>query len=172
MIESLNKRLTRQEGFTLIEIIIGIAVSSLLLLGINTGIYQIFRVSNLNSAHVAAVKQVENALFYINRDIQMSQKVETNVSGNWLRLNWTGWDDNSDNVITYILNNSVITRKYYVNDSLADQKQIASKITAVSAVSPGIDEEAWTIEISSTAASANIQADETRQMKIIPRPGS
>jgi prepilin-type N-terminal cleavage/methylation domain-containing protein len=173
----LRKTLLRNQiGYTLIEVIVGLAISGILGGGIITGIYQIGRVNEMSNARVTSVKQLENALYYLNRDVQMSQSIESNGEDYWLKLNWTEWEENNNNEAIYIVEDGVVTRSYYVNSELVSEKPLASDISAFSATSPDTEasppEKAWTIEMTAATKSGHQQHSETRQMKIIPRPGS
>lgn len=61
-----------QGGFTLVELIVALAITAIIGSVISGAIFQIFNVSAANSNHMKAVKQVENALYYIDRDAESS----------------------------------------------------------------------------------------------------
>jgi type II secretory pathway pseudopilin PulG len=172
----MKRYLHNQIGFTLIELILGMVLYSLLGGGIITAISHINRVNDASSARITAVKQVENALFYINRDIQMAQNIETDGEGFWMKMNWTTWDDNDLYEETYIFEDEIITRRESINGDITLQQPLAAHISAVSVTAPNLTttppEKAWTIEITATAASGHRQDIETRRMQIVPRPGS
>jgi prepilin-type N-terminal cleavage/methylation domain-containing protein len=165
-----------QAGFTLIEITIGMAISAILVGGIITAIFQMGRASDMGNARVTAVKQVENALYYINRDVQMAQSIEGEGDDYSLRLDWNEWEQVKNNEVTYSLANGVLTRSYYINDELDSEKPVASGISALAITPPDTEaippKKVWTVDITATSVSGHIQQSETRQMKIIPRPGS
>jgi prepilin-type N-terminal cleavage/methylation domain-containing protein len=170
---TLRKMLTRNQiGFTLIEVIIGIAICGMLGGGIVTAIYQIGRVSDMGNARVTAVKQVENALFYINRDVQMAQNPIVGTNSSFpLTLSWKSWEDNVQHQITYNLNSAGnLTR---------------NNGTTTSTVAKFIDTDNgntnWTYDsnshkmtvvITATVIAGHKQSTETRKVEIIPRPGS
>ena len=52
----------------LIEILVAIAVSSFIGIGIMAAISQMFTVNALSTNHVNAVKQVEKAVYWLSRD--------------------------------------------------------------------------------------------------------
>jgi len=85
-----------QRGFTLIELIIAVAITALITGGIATALFQVFNVNKLNSDHMTATRQVQNAGFWISQDSQMAQIVITDddvgtVENEILILSWTGW---------------------------------------------------------------------------------
>jgi prepilin-type N-terminal cleavage/methylation domain-containing protein len=176
----LKKLAADRRGMTLIEVMIGLVISGILGIGVTATIFQIGSVNNADSARVIAVKQVENSIHYLNRDVQMAQKVEIDGAGFWLRLTWTSWGTPtatppvppSVNQITYTVNNGSLVR----NDGVTTAS-VANLITSYSAVAntdySTIPAMKWyTIEISATAVSGSRQAVETRKLEIIPRPGS
>jgi prepilin-type N-terminal cleavage/methylation domain-containing protein len=87
---------SNQRGFTLIELIIAIAIVAFVTGGVVTALFQVFNVNKLNSDHLAATRQVQNAGFWISQDSQMAQIVRTDddigtVENEILILSWTGW---------------------------------------------------------------------------------
>jgi prepilin-type N-terminal cleavage/methylation domain-containing protein len=89
-------------GFTLIEIVVAMGVAGIILGAITSTFYQILMNNTRNTAHVMAVKQVENSLHFMLRDVQMAQVIETSgLNGDEiLRLSWITWDE-SETQITY-----------------------------------------------------------------------
>jgi prepilin-type N-terminal cleavage/methylation domain-containing protein len=163
-------------GFTLIELLVVIAISGLLGSGVITAMYQLSTVNKIDNARMLAVKQVENALYFINRDMQMAQKVEANGADYRLRVSRSDWDTNILTVITYSLDEGTLVRSISVNGGEPVTSIAANYITTLSAEAPDSQsqppEKAWTILITATASSGNKQLSETRQVQIIPRPGS
>jgi prepilin-type N-terminal cleavage/methylation domain-containing protein len=86
-----------QRGFTLIELIIAVAITALITGGITTALYQVYNVNTLNTNHMTATRQVQNAGFWISQDSQMAQIVVTaddagTAETEFLILSWSGWD--------------------------------------------------------------------------------
>ena len=87
-----------ERGFTLIELLVVIAIMSLITLGATMTTFQIINVTRRSNDHVAAVRQVQNAGYWISRDAQMAENVvvgddpETEEELEFLTLNWTEWD--------------------------------------------------------------------------------
>jgi prepilin-type N-terminal cleavage/methylation domain-containing protein len=164
-----------QRGFTLIEVMVALAVTGVLSAGVATAVFQIGNINGTNSVNMVAVKQVENAVHYLNRDIQQSQSIEYDGQDYWLRLKWISWD-NVQNQVTYqladiqdgvgnLLRNDGTT-KITVARSIKDDQTITPPNSA--ATPP---EKSWTIRITAEVTSGSKQATETRTFKIIPRPG-
>ncbi len=81
-------------GFALIELMIAVAIGSLVIGAATMTLSQIFSGSARSSNQMIAVRQVQNAGYWIGYDTQMSQSVViTGISGFPLTLAWTDhWD--------------------------------------------------------------------------------
>ena len=100
-----------QKGFTFIEMIVAIAISSAIGGGILLSIYQTISYQAMDRARMNCVKQLENATHYVVQDAQMAQKVTlAGDDDNFpLVLSWTEWDVTSleyEHVVTYTLTGS------------------------------------------------------------------
>jgi prepilin-type N-terminal cleavage/methylation domain-containing protein len=178
----LNRLHHNERGFTLIEILIALAITGFLAVGIGTAIVQIGSVSDISNSRVTAVKQIENAIHYINRDVQQAQKVEINGTGYWIRLTWVSWDDNSIVQIVYnVDSNKNLIRQVSSTvggstststTTVAKYIESGSKVVTAPNTTLTPPEKTWTVQLSSTYTSGQKTASETREIKIIPRPGA
>ena len=86
-----------ERGFTLVELLVVIAIMSLITLGATMTTFQIINVTRRSNDHVAAVRQVQNAGYWISRDALMAENAvvgddpETETV-EFLILTWTEWD--------------------------------------------------------------------------------
>ena len=87
-----------EKGYTLIELIIAITIMVLVSGAAGAVIFQILRNIERNNDHITAVRQVQNAGYWISRDAQMAQDVTTDnlTLPDFLILSWTEWDDTGD----------------------------------------------------------------------------
>jgi len=97
-----------EKGFTLIELIVAITIMALASGAAGTAIFQILRNTARNNDHITAVRQVQNAGYWISRDAQMAQNATTDnlTPPDFLILSWTEWDDAGDPIYhsaTYFL---------------------------------------------------------------------
>ncbi|MBN1370014.1 MAG: type II secretion system protein [Dehalococcoidaceae bacterium] len=95
-----------QGGFTLIELIIAITITSLILGAAATGVYQLIAGNAANSNYMTAVRQVQQVGHWVSRDMIMANVIDTSNSDdpdlvepgdsmNVLRVYWfdiQGWD--------------------------------------------------------------------------------
>jgi prepilin-type N-terminal cleavage/methylation domain-containing protein len=87
----------RKNGFTLVETLIAVAIIGIISTIIVSAVIQIIRISVDNKHHLEAVKQVENALYYLNRDAQMATLVD--CEDETMSLGWTDIDGNSGTTV-------------------------------------------------------------------------
>lgn len=166
----------KQSGFTLIELLIAMAIAGLLAIGISVAISQIFNVNSIDNARIQAVKQVENALHYINRDAQMAQTVAPQGSQGFpLTLSWVAWDSCDSNQVTYTLQNGNLIRQFQLNSEPPTNLTVARSIDGApentNCVYSAVDHQ-LTVTLTSSFTSGSKQATETRVSDIIPRSGS
>ncbi len=154
------------------EVLIVIAITCLIGAGITMAIYNIWNVNALSVSRVDAVKQVENALHWMNRDAQMAQIVqESGGSGLPLTLTWVEWG-NVTNQVTYTLQNDELHRSYSVNAGPPIVTVVARRIDP-SAAMTWIDydntSKVLILHLTASVASGLQQATETRECIVIPR---
>src|SRR5512143_1965030 len=81
-------RVIRRTGFTLIEVMTAVAITGIIGVALTTSIFQVMTVQSATKNRTDAVKQVENALHYVNQDAQMGapRQTATNNTGNHFYL--------------------------------------------------------------------------------------
>ncbi len=81
-----------EKGFTLVELLVSLAITVLITAAAGAALFQVFQASSRNNDYMTAVRQVENAGFWISRDAQMANSVTTNTTlPDFLVINWTEW---------------------------------------------------------------------------------
>ena len=88
-----------EKGYTLIELLIGITITVMVAGAAGMSIFQVLRNTERNNDLITAVRQVENAGYWISRDAQMALGViatENLTLPAFLNLSWTEWDDAGD----------------------------------------------------------------------------
>ena len=106
--------------------------------------------------------------------LTISQKIDFNTGGNWLTLSWTSFD-NVQHQITYKFNNVVNN----VGDLVRNDGTTNSTVAKCINTSPAFTSSSYdsashkvTLQLTSTFKSGDKQNTETRNLSIIPRPGS
>jgi len=158
-----------QKGLTLIEILVAIAVSSFIGVGIMAAISQMFTVNALSTNHVNAVKQVEKAVYWLSRDAQMAQIVQpAGGSGFPLNLSWVEWD-NAGHQVTYTLENDKLRRSHSVNGGEPSWITVAEHMnTNPEKLNCQFASGVFTFKVT-TSISGFRSASETRTAQVIPR---
>ena len=88
-----------ERGFTLVELLVVIALMSLITLGATMTTFQIINVTRHSNDHVAAVRQVQNAGYWISRDALMAESVVVDddpETAEFLTLTWAEWGYDED----------------------------------------------------------------------------
>ncbi len=159
-----------QWGFTLIEMIIVVAIVGLIGGGLSTAVFQIWSINAMDTAHTTAVKQVENAVHWISRDAQMAQTVQTGGgSGFPLNLTWVKWD-NTANEVTYSIQNGRLQRAYSINGGQPTSTVVAQYINTDSgAINCQFASGVLSFKITASIGGFR-PASETRTCEVVPRP--
>jgi len=160
-----------QSGFTLVELLVVLAIEGILAGGIVAIIFQISSVSSSSTGHMTAVKQVENAAHWISRDALMAQSVDTQGASGFqpLTLTWVDWD-NTDHQVTYTIVNTELLRKYYVNDVQQSQTMIAQNINPSSEMTNcSFADGVLNIRICASVQQGSKVMIETREYQVVPR---
>jgi prepilin-type N-terminal cleavage/methylation domain-containing protein len=71
-----------QKGFTLIEVMLAMVITAIIVPALVMSISQMFTSSAASASRMQVVKQVENALHYINRDAEMTWPSEVSTATN------------------------------------------------------------------------------------------
>jgi len=111
----------RQKGFTLIEVLVVLAVGSVILVGIVLSIHQVVWGTGRTNSQVVALTNVNYAALFIRKDIQMSQNTDLTdgVPRSSVGLTWTDYtgfepEDERNHICTYALsdNGTELLRTY------------------------------------------------------------
>ncbi len=118
----------KQGGYSLIEVIISLALAGVLGAGVTVFASQTVRVISWSSADMHAIQQVENAGYWVSHDAQMAQAVTPGPgSGFPLQLNWTDSDNNTLQV-TFTVTGGKIERSLSKNGGMPLQTFVAKSI--------------------------------------------
>ena len=178
MLPKLKSIHNNQKGFTLIELLVAIAITGLIIGVIGMSIFMIFNISARSDNHMLAVRQVQNAGYWISHDAQMAQQPPVIVNdGGQLEsifLTWEGWD-NTWHEVTYTLEDTELKRSYWNDTGEISEILVAEYIdtdnTNCEFTDTDGDDSNDTLFLTVTATvSGRHEATETRVYEVIPRP--
>ena len=173
----------KQNGFTMIEMLIAIAIASAIGGGILLSIYQTSSYQAMDKARMTCVKNLENAIHYVVQDAQMAQSIEPDVNADGLpfplEMRWTEWDINSpeyEHTVTYSLTGDELKREHLANDAAGaetanDVNVLARYIDSdTTKTNCSYTEGVLSVTLTATITGFPKEISETRDMEIIPRP--
>ena len=156
----------KQNGYTLIEIILGLALAALLTTGITVFAMQTVNATSDSKERMHAIMQVENAGYWVSRDIQMSGNFTLGDNAGFplqmLRID----TDQNEYEVTYSFSENNIIRSQVKNEEGPFQSIIAQNINTAESLTNLSDTSGLLIfNITSTYGDVDV----SRTYKIKPR---
>jgi prepilin-type N-terminal cleavage/methylation domain-containing protein len=167
MLRSILRKTEQQNGITLMELLIAVAITGLLAVVIVTSIVQVLNINASSGSRMTAIKQVERSIDRIRMDVQMAQEIATTDVDDpnvFLKLEWKEWDNTANEVI-YTLDPT----SHQMNRQSAGIVNIVAESIAsvqVSQLAGGN----WEITITSTVEGMK-PSTEVRTFEVQPRTG-
>ena len=161
-----------QKGFTLIEVLVVVAITGLITWGITLTIIQVFDINTRSTNRMAAISQLQNAGLWVSNDAQMAQSVNaTGGSGFPLTLTWIDWETSDSYAVNYTLEDNTLQRRHSVNGGISTNTTIAQYIDPVqtSFYPLGVLPAGGVLTFTVTATVGG--ESETRVYEVKPRPG-
>ena len=168
-----------EKGYTLLELLVAISIMAVASVAASAGIFQVYRNTECNSNHMAAILQVQNAGYWISRDAQMAESVTTvNLTApNFLVLSWTE-DESSDNyTVIYSFGNmsgsglKKLLRSQSINGTASQTTFVAQYIDSSSNnTSCNLTSGILSLRITAAVGRGATMESETRTYRIVPRP--
>ena len=174
MFSHIFRRLKKcQNGFTIIELTVSLAIIGFICLGASMANTQILNQTSRNSDYTTASRQALNAVHWISRDTQMSHSINGTtgfpLSDN-LTISWEDWD-NLEHVATYYLQDDKLSRSYSVNGSIPEITLIAEYINDdPSLTNCTMASGVLTIKITSSVGENDRVVNFTKEANISSRP--
>lgn len=114
----------------MIELLVALAITGLISGGLTMTIFQLFSGNAQSSNQMNVIRQVQNAGYWISRDVQMAQSTAiTGLTGFPIALTWTDYEaPNAAHQVVYTLVGDQIKREHYTNSVLVATTFIAQNI--------------------------------------------
>jgi len=159
-----------QRGFTLMEMVVAMALTGVITGAITSTIFQVINTSSSTSNHMIAVRHAQEAGFQVSCDVQQARVVtpEADPDGFPLVLTWTDWSGTTSTV-QYKIEGTELQRK--VDDG--HWGRIAQYInTDPTQTYCDFTDGKFTFQVTVTVGSGSEVQKETRLYEVVPRPGS
>ena len=167
-------------GFTCIELVV--AMTIMVLIGGAAGIatFQVLKGTEHNSNHMTAVRQVQNAGYWISRDTHMAQSVTTDnlTSPSFLVISWTEENSGDKYQVVYTLENMpeselrTLMRNQSINGEASATTLVAQYIDSDSAKTRcEFISDLLSLTITARVGNGPQMESETRIYQLVPRSG-
>jgi prepilin-type N-terminal cleavage/methylation domain-containing protein len=156
-----------QRGFTLIEMLVALAITGFMISGVASTVSQVITVNALSANRMQVIKQVENAGNSLFRDAQMAKNAVPGTGTSLVKLTLTDLS-----TIEYTITNNQLKRIY--TDHSNPAKNTTTLISENIDISDGMNScsfNAPILTVKITASTGNLRpASETRTFQISLRP--
>ena len=156
----------KQNGYGLIEIVVGVAIAALLSAVITAYAWQSINTVGDSKDRMNAIMQVENAGYWISRDIQMSNNITLGENAGFPVQLMRKDTDQNEYEVTYYLNENNIIRSLIKNEESPVQSLIAQNINTMASLT-NLSSTDGLLIVNITSTSGDI--DVSRTYKIKPR---
>jgi prepilin-type N-terminal cleavage/methylation domain-containing protein len=166
------RKLSSQNGFTLVELLVAIAIGSIIMAGIAITVYQMFVVQASTTNRMYAVRQVQNVGYWVSRDAQSAQIIsfddeETAGVNEFLVFSRIGWDGIEYETRYIIYASGDMYRYEYEDDVETGEMLVAQDIKAEET---GCELDTGKLTMTVTAEVGGFgRSSETRIYEVVPR---
>ena len=159
-------------GFTLIDMLVAIAITGIIGIGASVSIAQVMNQTTRNNDYTTASSNAMNALHWMSRDALVAQTI-SGTDGfpltQALSMRWTGWD-NSSYTANYTVTDGQL-RRIYSDGTTVTTTVIAEHINPASGMTGCVSENGTiTITITSSVGAGAKVIDVTKVRNISSRP--
>lgn len=167
-----------ERGFTLIEILIATAIVTLITGAATMSIFQVVRGAERSNEHITAICQVQNAGYWVSRDVQRAQQVTTDnlTLPDFVIVTWTDWDSNDNHQVVYTLEDmsgstlKKLQRSESINGGAPNTTFVAQYIDPERTNCEFVNGQ-LTFTVTATVSLGSLEKSETRVFEVLPRPG-
>lgn len=165
----LRKSIVNQRGFSLLEVVLSLAITGILVAGIGSAICQTLNANAMDVSRMTAVKGIENAVNSISRDGLQAQEVDINAEDYFLKLTWVEWKDSSTHVVSYsIKDDGTLQRSEIINNATPVITLVSQNIDPVMSSCSYTGNNILNVTLTITAGGSK-PATETRDFQINTR---
>jgi prepilin-type N-terminal cleavage/methylation domain-containing protein len=160
-----------QRGFSMMELLMVIALTGIITAAITTAFFQVFDMSTRTANHMIAVTQVQHAGKLVSEDILEAQEIDIDPSGpgEFLKLGWVSQNSSTVHNITYTMENGKLWRSESIDGGNATLVRVAEYIYP----DPPETDCGWNGSVLIFTVTATVgEQSETRVYQIRPRPGT
>lgn len=175
MFREIATNISNQKGYSLMGIMIALAITVLLVTGITVAIGRIYDVSADRTNHIMAIREVQNAGRWFTLDGRKADTIEPaqDADGFPLTMNWDDLDENQYEVVYTLSPDNTMQREHYTNRLInpdPDATTLIASYIDLSNTSCGITENNELI--ANVTATVNVDSStytKTRTYRIFPR---
>ena len=165
-----------ERGFTLIEVLVVVAIVALIVSGAAMATFQVINVTRRSNDHMTVTRQVQNAGYWISHDALMAEYATVGDNpDNFLTLNWTEWSYVEGEASIYHtaiysfqdLSGDIgkLQRTHWVDAVVAEQTLVAEYID-YNATEVIYNTPVLTLQITASLG----EAEEIREYRVLHRP--
>ena len=149
--------MTRQAGFTLLELLIGLAIAGLIAGFLGTFVYETMRVTNSGNDHLLVTDDLRSAAAWLSQDGQMADFATSMAATSSLVLSWTDAYSgaNIGYRATYSVAGTELQRSYGVRGGTQVTTTVARHIASAQDVRFALGNGMLTATITSTAGTVS-----------------
>jgi prepilin-type N-terminal cleavage/methylation domain-containing protein len=171
----LNKN---QRGFTLIEMLIVLAISSFVTGTTTMTIFQVLDGNVRTNNQMEAISRVQDAGYQVSQDAEQAQTIvrTEDEDGFPLTLSWTDWENNDQHEVIYSIANNKLQRQHYINGGLSGTSYVFEYIfntdpdTGELKTYCTLIDDTLSCTLTAIVGSGSQKQTETRVYEVIPRP--